>query len=189
MELFSSISVMFSIILGLGIANLLNSLVAMFRSRGHGRLHWMPLAWAACIFILQIQFWWAVIELRTLLTGWTFPQFLLLAAIPLLLYLAAALVIPDHPLTGTQKLLDEFHRDGQWALVALSLYALDAALIDHLFWNIPLTSWSMALLGAEFILPILNLATRRAWPEALSTAGFVLACIAGSISLSPGSYH
>jgi len=188
MELFSILSVVFSIILGLGIANLLTSLVAMFRSRGHGRLHWMPLVWAGCIFVFQIQFWWAIIELRNMVQVWTVTEFLLLLTVALLLFLAAALVIPEKELDENQNLLDVFHQDGQWSLAILSCYAFVAGIVDHVFWGIPFVSLEMGYLAAEIVLPLLNILTRKVWLESLTTISYVLVCVASNIYLSPGSY-
>lgn len=188
MDLFQPITVVFSIILGLGIVTLLKSLVAMFRSRGRGNLHWMPLTWAFCIFIFQIQFWWAIIDLRTMVSVWSLGQFLLLLSVSLLLFLAAALILPETTLGKDQKLLDEFHRDGQWALAVMSLYAIVAGLVDSLFWETSPASVEMVLLGVEALLPILNLLTRRVWLETLSTLLYTITCVGSSLYLSPFSY-
>lgn len=187
MESLSTITVTYSIILGLGITNLLTSMIAMFRSRGHGRLHWMPLVWAVCIFSYQIQFWWAIIELDKLMV-FTFAQYLLLMMVVLLLFMAAAIVLPDNELREDQNLLDEFHRDGQWALGIMSLYAISAALSNYIFWDVRIDSAGMVFLGAEFILPLINLMTRRVWLETLTTIIYALNCVASNIYLSPGSY-
>lgn len=142
---------------------------------------------AACIFILQIQFWWAIIELRKMET-WTFGQFLVLLVVALLLFLAAALVIPDKELREDQNLLDEFHRDGQWALVILSLYATVAVMANIIFWDMHIISVEMAFLSAEAILPLINLITRRICLEEVITIMYMLLCLTATFHLSPGSY-
>jgi len=188
MPLFSMITVILSIILGLGIATLLKSFVAMFRSRGRGCLHWMPLAWAACIFIFQVQFWWALIEVQDIIHDWRLWQFLILLLLTLLLFLASALILPEK-LEQNQKLLDEFHQDGQWALLVMVLYAVVATVTDCLFWgSAGLTTMDWVLVGAETLLPIINLLTRKVWLETITTGLYILNCLMTSFLLSPLSY-
>lgn len=71
MESFRWIAVVLSMILGLGVARLLSSGVEVFRSRSNGKFDWVPLLWAGCIFLWQLQFWWGIIELPGLIQAWT----------------------------------------------------------------------------------------------------------------------
>ena len=187
MQLFSMITVILAMILGLGITTLLTSFVTMFRLRGKGCLHWMPLAWAACIFIFHVQFWWALIEVQEIIHRWNLWQFLLLLLLTLLLFLASALILP-RKLEHNQKLLDEFHQDGQWALIILVLYAITASMTDYLFWGARMETIDWIFLGMEIVLPIINLMTRRVWPETISTTLYVLNCLLSGLLLAPLSY-
>ena len=56
MDSFRWISVTFSMILGLGVARLLTSGVALFKSRETAHLDWVPIVWAASIFLWQLQY-------------------------------------------------------------------------------------------------------------------------------------
>lgn len=188
MESFSTIIVTYSIILGLGITNLLNSFMAMFRSRGQAHLHWMPLVWAFCIFTYQVQFWWAIIQLKKILTVFTLGNFLILMMIALMLFIASAMIIPDNELKKDQNLLDEFYKDGKWALMIMSLYAATAAIVDYIFWGMGLSSREMAFLGFEFFLPILLIYSKKLWLQELITVVYAINCIISNICLSPVSY-
>lgn len=90
---FDFISVALSLVLGLGITCLLSSAVQMFRSRHSVELDWIALAWAAVILFWQLQFWWAIYELATIVQTWTQPAFAALVA--LLLFVAGALILPS----------------------------------------------------------------------------------------------
>ena len=81
MDSFRWIAVALSMILGLGVTRLLSAFVAVFRSRKHSKLDWIPLAWAGCIFLWQLQFWWAIIELPGLIRVWN-ARFLSDACLP-----------------------------------------------------------------------------------------------------------
>ena len=81
MESFSSSATVFAIILGIGIARILSSSVAAFKSRNRAQLTWIPFVWAGCIFIWQVQYWWALVELPRLIEVWTLHSFLLLVGL------------------------------------------------------------------------------------------------------------
>jgi hypothetical protein len=137
METFHWISVILSLVLGLGITRLLSSAVAVFRSRGRAQIDWVPLVWGACIFLWQLQFWWAIIELAPKINTWTPVQFLALLGLPLLLFVAAALILPSSELSTGDSLAEVFERDGRWALVFLSAYFVLATGENWYFWHVP----------------------------------------------------
>jgi hypothetical protein len=60
---FEFILVALSFVLGLGITRLLSSTVNIFRWRNELDIDWVPLVWAAVVFLFQIQYWWAIFEL------------------------------------------------------------------------------------------------------------------------------
>jgi hypothetical protein len=63
------------------------------------------MAWAACNFIAQLQYWWVVIELASFNEARTIGKFLLLRGLPLMLFAAAALVLPQTELPEGADLL------------------------------------------------------------------------------------
>ena len=146
--------VVFGLILGLSITRLLTSLAAVFRSRHTSPIDWVPLLWAMCIFILQLELWWSLADLRIIIKTWTFSLFLLFVYSPLLLFFASALVLPLHELREdeTQRRLFELH--GHWALIAISAYFLGSLLETLYFWKAP---WQEAWFFLNVILTVLPL--------------------------------
>ena len=124
-----------STILGLGIARLLSDAVLVFKARSRARLDWVPLSWAGCIFVWQIQYLWGIIELPNLVQTWTRIDFLLLLGLSLLLFIAAALVLPDSELNRGESLADSFRRDGRWALVALSGWGCNTLVVNWVMFS------------------------------------------------------
>lgn len=177
-----------SIILGLGIARLLSQAVTVFKSRSRTVIDWVPLAWAACIFIWQVQYLWAVIELPSLAGTWRLADFLLLIGLSLLLFIAAALVLPDSELRADDTLANAFQRDGRWALLALAGWGCNALLANWVLFSMSPLSYEGGLLTALVILPTLFLMTgsRRA-REAISVANLALT-LWSAWALSPKAY-
>lgn len=93
MEAFSYVSVIFSVVIGLGLSHLLTGAVELFKARGRVKFYWVHLFWVALIFVGHIFMWWTLWNLR-LLRGWDFFSFLLMLLAPVLLYVAAAFLIP-----------------------------------------------------------------------------------------------
>lgn len=188
METFRWLSVALSMLLGLGVTRALSSAILVFRSRHRAELDWLPMAWAAAIFVLQLQFWWALIELAGVERVWSLVDFLSLVSIPLLLFAAAALVLPHGELGPGERLADDFERNGRLGLAALSAYALMAWVVDCRLFAFDGLALADAQLLAEAVLPIGCLATRRRGIRAGVTWLYLLVVIWSSWSLSPKAY-
>ena len=91
---FEHISVLVSIILGLGITQMLMSVHRLVQARDRVRLYWLSLLWSALIFVAQVEWWWSSYALRQE-RDWNFFYFLFVLASPVSLYLAAAFTLPD----------------------------------------------------------------------------------------------
>ena len=90
---FEYLAVLISIVLGFGLTELLSGVQRLLHARDRVRLHWLPLTWSALAFVALVQWWWAAFEFRDRM-DWNFFSFLLILLVPVLLYLAAALVLP-----------------------------------------------------------------------------------------------
>lgn len=189
MNSFRWISVVLSMLLGLGVTRVLSASVAAFRSRHHATLDWLPFAWAACIFGWQLQFWWGIIELESIVATWTLALFLLMVLLVLLLFVAGALVLPLHEMSARDTLLSTFERDGRWALLALSAYHAVGLFTDWLLWQ----QSPFSLLGASIlalaVLPVLCFAYRDS--RRVQIVGILLYLPIGlwsAIAASPSAY-
>jgi len=91
MNLFEFLLVFVSILVGLGIAELLSGVVRILRGElPAGRLHTL---WILIVFLVQAQLAWGLWLLRSM-DEWRYPEFLLLLSGPLVLYMAAAVLFP-----------------------------------------------------------------------------------------------
>lgn len=100
---FEYLAVLISIVLGLGVTELLAGVQRLAHARERVRFHWLPLTWTALIFVVLVQWWWAAFGLRGQ-AQWNFFSFLLILLVPVLLYLAAALVLPPEQTEGEYDL-------------------------------------------------------------------------------------
>lgn len=96
MDAFSYLSVLLSIILGLAITEVLQKYRSLILSRARVRLAWLPILWSVLVLLLVVQHWWASFGLAER-TQWTFADFLVTLVLTGLIYMMAAVVLPDIP--------------------------------------------------------------------------------------------
>ena len=118
---FDYLAVLISIVLGLGIANLLTGLAALVRQRGHMQSYWPVPIWIVTLFLIHVQTWWAMFGLREVRV-WSFAAFLVVLMQPVLLFLMTALIVPD--ISGEGRTIDlraGYFREQRWYFVSLFL--------------------------------------------------------------------
>ena len=93
MDAFAYVSVIISVVIGLGLSHLLTGVAELFKLRRRVKFYWVHLLWVALTFVGHIFLWWTMWNLR-LVKDWNFFSFLLLLLAPVLLYVAAAFLIP-----------------------------------------------------------------------------------------------
>ncbi|HEX3127432.1 MAG TPA: hypothetical protein VH394_08885 [Thermoanaerobaculia bacterium] len=93
MDEFSYLSVLISIILGLGITQLLSGFARWIEQRETFRAYGPAMAWTAMLLLVHVQGWWSMFGMRHH-RDWTFLQFGIVLLQPITLYLMAALVLP-----------------------------------------------------------------------------------------------
>lgn len=185
---FDSIWVAPSIILGLGIARLLSDSVTVFRSRDNGGFYWVPVVWAFCIFIWQVQYLWGVIELPSLLQVWSIVDFVLLLGLSLFLFIASALIFPDSKLKEGVSLAESFRKDGRWALLALSAWGCNAVIVNYFLFGESLFTYNIGILFIIIIFPLLFLAINSKKTREYITIINIIITLYAAYKFSPISY-
>jgi hypothetical protein len=94
MDAFSYLSVLISLILGLAITQVLKGVRGLMHARGRLQMYWPAVVWAILIVVISVQSWWAMFGLRWH-EDWTFLEFSVVLAQTIVIYLLAALVLPD----------------------------------------------------------------------------------------------
>ncbi len=125
---FEHLSVLISIILGLGIAQLLTNVHALAQASGRVRVYWLSVIWTILIFVAQVEWWWSSFRFQDLpLETWSFFYFLFVLLSPVTLYLAAAFVLPSVGSEQGCDLREHYYRTRGWFFLMAALGpALDA---------------------------------------------------------------
>jgi hypothetical protein len=90
---FEYVSVLLSIILGLGITVLLTGVAEIIRNWKNVTLYWPYLVWIPVVFVLHLQEWWVTYSLRSEME-WTLLHFMFISSYPIVLFVLANLLFP-----------------------------------------------------------------------------------------------
>ena len=112
MDAFDYLSVLVSIILGLGITQLLSGFGTCLEQRRSFRAYGPAIAWSAFLLLVHVQTWWSMYGLRHF-ESWNFLQFTLVLLQPIMLYLLAVIVLPG-PNAPQNDPRENFHMQRRW---------------------------------------------------------------------------
>jgi hypothetical protein len=99
---FEYVSILVSIILGLGITQILSSLADVLYHHNKVRLFWPHACWVVFIFFLHIQDWFITYQLREV-PVWDIPRLIFILAYPVVLFTCAKMLLPTN---GTEEQYD-----------------------------------------------------------------------------------
>jgi hypothetical protein len=157
---FEYVSVLISIILGLGIAVLLTGLADIIRNYHTVKVYWPYLVWILIVFILHIQEWWISYSLRSEME-WTLPHFLFIITYPIVLFILAHLLFPQK---WTKKGVDlkvfYFNNFPKYFGAALLLLVL-SILQNHFLLNYLLADQYVQFIMAFFFLALLGTRSKK----------------------------
>ena len=113
MDAFGYLSVLLSIIIGLGVTQLLTGIGRVIRHRDRVRVDWLPVLWAIVLLVVFVQVWWSMFGLRGK-DEWTFGAFLFVLAQTCGLYLMSAVLLPEQIDAESVDLAAHYQRQHQW---------------------------------------------------------------------------
>lgn len=90
---FEYVTVLISIILGLGITQILTGIADLIHQSNRVKLYWPHLLWVFIILVLHVQEWWVTYELKDFQL-WRLPTFLFVMIYPIILFILARLLFP-----------------------------------------------------------------------------------------------
>lgn len=135
------LSVLVSIIVGLGLSHLLGSVGKLLSRRRRVRPYLPAVASTVLVFLAHVQFWWGSFDFGERIEN-NFFAFLVFLLTPILLYLVAVLVLPelDQDDSGEVSLREHYFEArpcfyGLTALVPVATAIRNAGFQGDAFWN------------------------------------------------------
>jgi hypothetical protein len=90
---FEYVTVFISIILGLGVTQILTGIADLIHQNERVKIYWPHLVWVLLVLVLHVLDWWVTFQLRNL-PQWRFPMFLFVLLYPVVLFILARLLFP-----------------------------------------------------------------------------------------------
>lgn len=127
MDTFSFLSVLFSVILGLAVTEILQGFRRLIVSRAHVHIYPPLLIWMFVILTIVVQDWWAMFGMRSIQV-WTFGMYASVLLLVTLLYLVAGICTPEVEPDGSIDMEKSYFAHSRW-LFALFAAAVVASVI------------------------------------------------------------
>ena len=145
-----------SIVVGLGMTELLLTFYRLVRARR--RVTWdpLPLAWAALVLVAVVNYWWGIRAIMAGASGWTTGQFMLAMISPIFLFLVCAAALP------------RFESGAKFDMRAA--YGEQRSAFLLFFLGYQLGNWTLDLSGLAGQRPLMVLAVRALATLALAVA-------------------
>lgn len=123
-DMFEYIAVLTSIIIGLGMAQLLRGVAGLIQQPDKSSVYWVHLCWVGYMFFTLVFWWWWEFRLGTIET-WTFIIYFFVVFYAFVMFLVCALLFPVN-LEGYKDYKDYFYSMRVWLFGLLGLsYVLD----------------------------------------------------------------
>ncbi len=153
---FEYVTVLISIILGLGITQILTRVAVLIQKAKRLVLYWPHILWIAFILFLHIQEWWVMYELKTF-HPWHMPVFLFIMLYPINLFLLSKLLFPEK-IKGKKIDLKVFYFENYRRIFLLIVVSAFLSIIYNLFiLDFKITDqFLQILLGVSFMIIILK---------------------------------
>lgn len=162
MSAFDYLSVLFSVIMGLALTQILKGLRALMLARSRVRLYSPALIWAALVILIVAGAWWGMFAMRNF-AEWTFAMYAVVVFQITLIYLVAGLAIPDIPAEGVVDMREMYFAHKGWffglfALAVVATYLKDFITTGHLS-----SASNAGFLGFFFALAVIAAIVKWRW--------------------------
>lgn len=131
MSAFEYVTVLISIILGLGITQILTGIADVFHKREKVKLFWPHILWVLFVLVLHIQEWWVTYELKNY-QPWRLPTFLFIMMYPVNLFVLARMLFPTR-LKGKRIDLKVFYLKNYRKIFTLFIASAVLSVLYNLF--------------------------------------------------------
>ena len=149
MSTFEFVSVLMSIVVGLGITRILSDLASLAEFRAKVRFDGITFLWTLNVLGYHLIYWWVVVNNWRIRETWTFTGFAALFLYGVALYFCAALVLPRA--TGKEIDLKERFDSIRTPFFSLWLVVLLSEVVDSLLKGV---DYVLGELGIAYVLMI-----------------------------------
>lgn len=177
---FEYVTVLISIILGLGITQIVTGVADFIHAWERVKLYWPHLLWILLVFFLHVYEWWTIYDLRQYDT-WRLPTFLFVTLYPINLFVLARILFPSQ-LPADHFTFKDFYFDN-YRKFFLSIIILNVlGMLDNVFiTDRSLLEQTPQLLILAVLLPLVMKRVTAPWLHKLIVVSMVLAMVVSMI--------
>lgn len=166
MDTFNYLSVLFSVIMGLALTQILQGLRALMLARIRVVIYWPALIWAALMILLVAQAWWGMFGMREF-REWNFAMYAVVVFQITIIYLVSGLAMPDIPTAGTVDMRAIYFAHSRWFFGLLALTVVSTFLKDFITTGRIGLGGNTYFLGFYFAISIIAAITKSRWYHAI----------------------
>jgi hypothetical protein len=150
-DLFSHITVLLSIVIALGMAELVSAWGELLRNRIRVRFYWLHLFWSVFIIMIMIQMWWGLWNFRTI-DDWTIAAPTALVVQSLILVLTAQMISPKVDLSTHADMKEFYYDSTKVFFIPSGLLMISLAFNDIMFLEQPIIHAENIVRGAGVVI-------------------------------------
>ena len=179
MSIFEFVSVMFSIVLGLSLAQALGGVAGLIRGSNRVQTYAPHTLWLVMIVLTHFLLWWSIWDFRDV--EWNYARFIVASIQPMMLFFLSAIIIPPAPPGSDVNLESHYVRVRPWLMstyaVAMLVFIIDGPLIfnSEELWN-----WFRAPQVASLVATVIGLFATKKFYQTLVSAVVLGVVVAGS---------
>jgi hypothetical protein len=162
MDTFSYLSVLFSVIVGLAVTEILQGLRRLIVVRKQVTVYAPLLIWMGVVLLILIQDWWAMFGLSAVKT-WTFAMYAVVLVLVTLLYLVAGLSVPETEPDGTIDMRRSYFLHSRWFFGLFAAAVLASLAKGYVFYPHVVLDGNFAFHILFLAAAIAGSATRADW--------------------------
>jgi hypothetical protein len=130
-----------SIIIGIGLTEMLGNLHRLIRNSRRVKWDWLPVAWSAVLLLLVINYWWSIyLGVSGLGQAGNAAEFGLILVPPILLFLTTASVLPHFDSDSEWDMRRHYGEQRKTFIITFALYQCStwatAGAVGTLGWNL-----------------------------------------------------
>lgn len=189
MSAFEHMMTLSSFIFALAIGTILLSVATLVHKREQVKLALAPMLWMGAIFLVQINAWLVMFNFHDV-TRWTFSSVVTLVVLPVLLFMQAALVVPDQG--GSLDLAEHHRRNFRYyggleiGMGALAITAIGASPLFETSDSAAAPNFLFVTMSLRIVIAIAAVTWTRRWVQiaapalllTISLAGFFMSSLA-----------
>ncbi len=141
---FEYATVLISIILGLGITQILTSISEAIQDYNKTKLYWPHSIWIVFILFLHIQDWFILYQLK-FLPSWSLPSIIFILLYPIVLFISARIIMPEKGDEFCHDMKSFYYKRFKLFMYLFSLCIILSILFNLIYLNDTLTNQILLL--------------------------------------------